>query len=588
MRTTPDIAVLHLRITPGEGGWRLTLSDGARRPVDGRLSPSAVSAAKAMIAAARPPAMRVMVAGRDAPVTRSEEAVGEALGALLRCAPEVHGRLHALAGRAAGAGALPVLVVDAEVEEARQLPWELLALEGQLPAEVAGEVVLARLTVGGQPRAPREASGLVIKPWCATPEDAACSRLLQQLWTLAEEPAGDFTALHIVAHGRAGVDSVAVSLGGAAGSGALDAGAAGARLASEVSTADLVVMSVCGAGAPVGRELDDLAGRLIACGAASVVAPVREMSAEALARFAEGFYQTLRDAGAPAEAVRAGRAAVRAWGHPHPASRWHGVAWFVRDLRTPAAPPPVAPRWRPGGWPRPDPAAAALLDDARELARASGDGYLGVEHLLEALQRARTDDDRVRRARRWLAGVLAGHKAASAALTPQPAAPGLWSTPRLASWGSRLEDDFDLGALCELLVEAPWPGAAGPSAPPPGGEETWATVEARQEPATHLEVIGGPEDGRRLRPAPGLTIGRHAASGSPEVALYQRAALTDRKLSRQALVWLGGGEVALLRQAHLLRAGATTHLQPGRVALLAGDRLALTRGTCLAARGDTP
>ena len=580
-----NIQPLHLRVVVEPTGWSMTLGDGFSRPASGRVGPEALALLSEATAA--PPRPRVMIPGRDAAVTRAEEAAGEALGALLRAAPEVHGRLRALAGRAAGQGAKAVLVIDAEDAAVRALPWELIALEGQLPAEVAGEVIVARLGVGSPAEAPPVGRGLWSRPWCVTPEEPTCARMLSHLRGLGLPEAGPAGGgvLHVIAHGRAGLDAVAVAL-----EDSVDAGAAGERLAGALEGAALAVLAVCGAGMTMERELDDLAGRLLACGARSVVAPRRVASADALERFSAGLYGALAAGSPPAAAVSEARRAVRTWGHPHPASRWSGIAWFVRDLLAPAAGPlatPSTPSWRPDGWPAPDAEVGAWLTRARDHASARGDGYLGAEHLLSAMDRLSADGPEARQVRRWRAGALACHEAGTRSLTPQLCERGDRLTPRLRGWSARLEEGFDAEALCALLSEAPWPGSdaekrSSASAAPPS-DETWATAEVSGGPAAALEVVGGPEDGRRLTLAPGETLGRHAPRGGPTAALYQGTPLTDRKLSRRHLAWEGHGRVRLLRGGRLLRAGGASALAPGAWELRAGDRLLLTDATGLLA-----
>ena len=97
-------------------------------------------------------------------------------------------------------------------------------------------------------------------------------------------------------------------------------------------------------------------------------------------------------------------------------------------------------------------------------------------------------------------------------------------------------------------------------------------------------MIGGPEDGRRLRPAPGEAVGRWAEPARSEHVLYQHSLLTDASLSRKHLVWEGAGRIALRAPARQLsRRGHTEHRLRGAQHLLAGDLLWLSRATCLQA-----
>lgn len=93
-------------------------------------------------------------------------------------------------------------------------------------------------------------------------------------------------------------------------------------------------------------------------------------------------------------------------------------------------------------------------------------------------------------------------------------------------------------------------------------------------PAVALEVVGGPEDGLRLAPRPGDTIGRWAAVDGPTLPLFRGTPVTDAKTSRALLTWNGDGTVTLKGAGHRLRAGAVDRVGPGRVELRAGDLLA--------------
>ncbi|MEY3212863.1 MAG: hypothetical protein RIT28_3344, partial [Pseudomonadota bacterium] len=171
--------------------------------------------------------------------------------------------------------------------------------------------------------------------------------------------------------------------------------------------------------------------------------------------------------------------------------------------------------WRPAGWRLPGPEAAARLDAARRYAQSRGSAYVGVEHLCEVARSGPTPR-RPQGPRPWL------HLDRLARRAPD------WTgTPRLKALGLDLPEGFGLPELEQALAAAERPGA--------------------EAPATSLEVLGGPEDGRLFVPQPGEWLGRDIPGLAPDHALYTDAPLTDPFLSRRALEWLGPGRLSLPR-----------------------------------------
>lgn len=107
--------------------------------------------------------------------------------------------------------------------------------------------------------------------------------------------------VHIAAHGEhdpAHPDGVAMRLAGAS--------LSARELAQVTVRADVVVMTVCAAGAAqrLGTDATGLADILLRGGAGAVVAPVAAVGHEAAAEFAGAFHGALADGASPSEAVR--------------------------------------------------------------------------------------------------------------------------------------------------------------------------------------------------------------------------------------------------------------------------------------------
>lgn len=595
---------LHITVEP-DGRWRFSVGDGATRPVEGWLGAAEAEAVVAAVDAKRAARPRVMVPGEDAARARAEAEVG---ALLLRAIPSEGagggpcGRLRELLGVAAGQGAAALLVVDAADAAPRALPWELLVgEEGAPPLEAAEAAVIARLSPGRPQARPARLGPLSVLVWSPAPEDPTTARLRGHLDALAArleipvtdlDPSAPEPTVHpdeverpellvIIAHGRRDLDAVNLRLG--AGESAPDA--ASARLGGLLRRVELVQLAVCAGAEATPRELDSLAARLVASGARSVVAPRHRAGAEALERLMTGFIEELARQGAVAEAVRAGRREVRAWGHPHPISRWSNTAWLVADLDAVCAGPLVPAGWHPPGWPQPGADVGVLLLRAQARSRASGDGFIGFEHLLRALAGVPGGGLLSAWLRRAAPGRLARFETMLAQLTLQDAEAPERLSPRLLNLGARLKPRFDMETLLSLLCDEPDLARAllGEVPAPATGEDPFATVDtsprAASGPATALRVLGGPEDGRLLVPLPGQSVGRWTEGGGPALSLYQGTRLTDRKLSRHHLTWIEPGRVELRRAAMRGRGGGERPLPPGPCEVLVGDVLALTPAT---------
>jgi hypothetical protein len=412
--------------------------------------------------------------------------MGGVLGSWLAACGPVWGALHRGLGRAEAAGLALVLLVDTEDAALRALPWELLSGSASEPGwEAAGRVVVARLATGIASARPLRG----VAAWSPDPTDATTAALLrtheaERLATgLRAVDEAEPGVLLVAAHGHLLADSLGVSLGDGDSSAVALAEGAAARWAQ----ASGVVLGVCDGAAGTTREIDNLAGRLVALGVPWVVAPAMPVALEAMSAFVAGFYLALSEGRGAALAVAAGRRAIRALSHPHPSHRAHGLQVWVGGRAALSVALPALE-----GWPQPGASAAGWLVAADDLATTRGDGPVGLEHLLdslsegldgpamELLHRAEPWRERLRQAR--LARTrreLVGTDTARIKVIKEGLAPGFSAA------------DLALGLGASPGV--PW--ALAPDSPL--GPQTVLTQGTRAaEPGNALVVLGGPEDGR--------------------------------------------------------------------------------------------
>jgi len=486
------------------------------------------------------PAPGVALPGRDAQVSAREAEAGRLLHRALR--GPVSERLARFLG---GPGPRAVLV-----EGGSELPWELLSDGSGKGLEASGQALVARLLPGRPPRDVPPSADLRVGLW-ATEEDPASRAMAESLRGLgAADGVGGL--MHLVCHGDRAPEAL-LELARAG----LSPHSVGHQLATQLEQAGLVVLDVCLSGSGRG----DLVEAVLASGCGGCVAPRGPLSLPALGRFAEALGDSLREGAAVAEAVQAGRQAVRALASPRPEGRWHRMSLF---LTHPAVLSRVLvdPRWSPRGWGPLEPDARALLDDALALAEH---GYLGVEHLARALS----------------------SRERSVGRTDLPPVPELQvgdGAMRLSVRLQRWTWSAEVGRadLVQRTVSALDDWLSAPErVPRPGG----TTLELPAGPAgdaaplaRRLMVLGGPEDGRVLVPAVGQSIGRWAESG-PDLALYRDTPCWDPYLSRRHLLWQGEGRVRWLRPGHHLRGDRTL----GDERVRHGDRLHPSPGTTLLA-----
>ena len=594
-------SVISLRIREDRDAWRVAIGDGRTRPAEAVVPPEAVSAAIATIQAELSEVPALVVRGRDAQRTRGEEHAGRALGQLLWSSSELSSKLAYLLGEARGRSETALVVLDAVDARVRDLPWELLAVAPDAPPlETTAAGLVGRLVQGFSDRRPTGPSdALTLTHWCPDPDDPVCQARLQALDSMAaalglpaasaletEAPAVPLPVLHVVCHGRAVHDQVSLIIG----DGERGAGTAAHLLLPHLQAASLVVLDVCEAGDVTTHEVDSLAGRFVACGARACVAPRARTSTDAAQAFSSGLYRAIMSGEPIVAAVAAGRREVSALASAHPDSRWCNHVLHLSDISLAEAKPLIRTSWRPEGWQPPSAEVARLLETAERRATGEETGFVGLEHLLDAFLQGGKGPTatRIRYALARHVDALSAHLT-GLAVRPE-CAPDTRGSPRLQRYALRLAAGADVESLATVIVSDPtsfvrellFAAAAAPATAatlqpqtPPSRSATGPTA-----PADGLEVLGGPEDGLQLRPTSRTTIGRWTAGETAESALYVDTRLTDPYLSRQHLIWLGGGRVELQRGATLIRGGTVLPVK-GEVAVCVDDILQLTGSTRL-------
>jgi hypothetical protein len=234
------------------------------------------------------------------------------------------------------------------------------------------------------------------------------------------------------------------------------------------------------------------------------------------------------------------------------------------------------PVWWPSSSDRPDRRLTNLCGRMEDIAGALHHTHIGLEHLIDAMARERAASGPVSL---WVHSNLSSYRARFALPELSPVDlpdAAMRFTPRLqrASRGPGFTIDIEallsrvltLGGLAATLQLERLPG---------GGDLPFGGA------ILGLEVVGGPEDGRRITPTAGQTIGREAPEEGPDIGLYGDTALVDRRLSRQHIVWRGTGRLELRKRGVLERSGLERPLGLGEVQLEARDRLRFGAGTWL-------
>lgn len=599
---------LVLRIdTDLDGGWSISLGTCNLQPAHGRLPPEDVAAILAAAEAWKRP-QNVAIRGQTLRIERAEADVGRALARVFE-PRNVRARFVEHRSLATAKGAAITLVIDCAHAPLAALPWELIAEapDGPPMEERVGAVV--RLSQGHPALSAPPTAQLRLLLWCPTPDEPACQAALQALGSLdiSGVTVQALSALHpfiaqesdstdilmILCHGSEVEGGTLLLLGkdGAAGPGSVVA-----ALSDHLPRLASVVVGVCSGGAPSAHQLNDLAGRLLLAGAAAVFCAADPVSTEALAAFTHTLLQTLTQEAPPAMAARSARHAVGRLLIPHADSRPSTFRMQIADLST-IGRPWVLRHWRPDGWPTTAADLSVLLSRARTLAT----GWIGIEHLIEAwpedapglagaLRRGLVlwDEGFLRRLR-------AGHQ-------PRVQDGPLLCTPRLRRLAAALPGEpRGLVELAGVFLDDPT-HALHLLTLQPLAELRWDPLSSQLSqvslggrplpdagvPATRFEVLWGPEDGRRIQPLPGQTIGRWHSTPVDDHLLFEETPVIDRHLHRRHLRYLEPGLVELLHAGQIIRHGTPWQAggeARGRQTIRAGDVLLLTPGTWLRALG---
>ena len=528
--------VFRVRVIDHDGSWSVGLERAGEAMQVQRFAGPGVQAMladhhRALEAVRNEPG--VLVRGRDARVTAGETTAGRAL------APLISGlRL----------GNTPAVAIEAP--SAAQVVWELLAATPDAPSlEAADDAIVVRLLPGRLSEIPRQSERLRVCTVVAqdTSADPVVQRVVAAVTqatadagfeapvhTLVPEPE-DLVVLHLVAHGEQ-EGGIFQTVQGGEGADTLVA-----RLPF-LARVDLVVASICHGGH---AGTADLPGRLLRAGAPACVAPRGPVQAEAAVAFVQGLYRALAQGLDVVGAVAHGRRAVRSLGLPHPDARWHLFSLAVAHLDRVADSPRHVLGWRPEGWPAPASSAARVL---REVERAGAPvGYVGVEHLVAVLADAELPAGLKAKIRPRAEELLRFQY-----LRRQGSAGPLHVSPWLAGLGRDLPAAFSVADLARALTTRGWVHLlvlAGqldvplPRATVPDGVTAYGATEAAEDEVTHLEVLFGPEGGRRLPATPGASVGRFHVGKPADQPLYRDTPVTDSELSRAELRWLEGGRL---------------------------------------------
>lgn len=598
---------LRLRVEPEEeGGWRLWLAHRDSRDKPGHLPAPAVAGILAALQEATPSAGPVLlVPGDDVEVSAMELAAGRALAPALAASHALSRELAFYLGQVSADSPL-LLVVSAADAAQRSLPWELLCESPQGSHLADRGIAIARLA-DGRPQPPRPArSTLRTLAWVPGGDPLSASLLnalsaaTQEHDLPAPEPLADAAlpsedeaaVLHLILHGTVEQEQLSLLVD----EDRHGAGGITQQLRAWLPQVDLVVLSVCESGTALREELDGLVGQLIQAGAPAVVAPADELSVEAAEAFSRGLVGALAAGAAVPTAVHTGRQAVRALALPYPDARWHALQLTVGDLNRTA--PLIQPGWRPAGWPRPSAVAGQVLTQARALAADSG--FIGIEHLLLAMADAPPGENiptvrfLLRSNRSQIMARLGLLKTDAAVACDER------GTLRLRSVGASLEHGFSVADLWQHLIREQHPVLVwylGGQAVPGPDTDSDATQRLETDPMVTafgpvdaLEVLGGPECGRRLAFAPNARIGRWRAGAAEQVcalALFENTPLRDQTLSRSGVLrWRAPDRVETLSPHIVLYRRGMPPISPDAGAplwLRPGDALKLSRASWLLA-----
>lgn len=555
---------IHLGIESTAGGsWRVSCRAPHETPARARLEATRVRRLRAELDA--------LAAGHADP--------RPALSTLFDASPALAGVFGAARGAARTHRASMLLVIESVVPGVRNLPWEGLGRPDPTGEAALDGLIVARLAPRERDR-PRVGAGLSTRVRLLGDDpvaeqlrrliDGSCVRQgLPPSTSLAVGvPPDHGLVLHLIV--PQGQPTALLDVLG---------GADAVHVADHIARADLVVPWFPGAARPVGRPR--ITARLMDLGARACLIPHHPMPAGSVGPFLDGLYGALAGGRALADAIATARRTL-----PEVHRVVHGGILTAASVPALASPVLRGERW-PDGWPMPGPEAARMIEAAYVRAEEAGSGFVGIEHLALALVEAPPRSGLVRlryrfgARRRMLESRLGGW-------APRQTEPLLIRpTPRLRRLGPKLSVGFspedlwlhllaDARATVQVLLDDPRRPMRTPTAMADPelteADDTWREPDGLAEA---LEVLSGPEDGRRVALLPGEALGRASGSRRAEHRLYDDTTLTDAALSRRHIVWLGGGRIEL--------AAAVVHprREEGEVQLHLGELLGLTRCTWL-------
>ncbi len=597
--------LLHIVEQPS-GGWMVSLGRPSQHRTTAFLGPDDV--VEIMDAAAQVDDAEqwphIVVPGEDATWRALEEGAGRALGRVLSAAPALGRVLARAQGEADGANKQLTMGVDLGDPALASLPWELLASgpDGAGLEPASGGLVV-RLAPGGA-RALRDAP---IQPlvWSlpgGADDDCVAPVLAHLRHRILEEglpePADALAAtvdkhrcpvLFVVMHGDL-VGELLALVDGA--SGAVGGGTLAQALGRVMEHCAAVVLLVCDGGYRPARWGDGLVPRVLERGARVCVAPTGHLPVPTAKAFVDGFVHALARGRSIGHAVREGRGRISARHDAAPAARWWRMQVAVSDLH--------ALRWkgRPGippGW-QPGKGALRLVQDAVDRAAELGHDWLGIEHIVLALRPRDLTGRRLRALHTWRGELKARLGTWVVEDERNPIA-----TRRLERAVMELPPGFEIHHLVEA-IQGTLPWRFRQAVDLEWGSDSSYTITLDSSildegsfdpdvggPWDTFEVLGGPDDGRRILVRPGQRLGRRSSKPKADVQLFERSRCFASGVSRLHLEVLDGGRVAAHRKCPAQLSADRTHpLACGEeVTLQAGDIVQLSAGVALCARNGS-
>lgn len=536
--------LIRLALHPLVGGDLLLTLDA-----DGRATTSArlpAPAAEALRPAVGPPTP-VVIPGRDRELRDAEAQWARHAARALFSDLSIARRFAEVLGEAAGRGTPATLLIDAG-QAAALCPWELLSQAPDAASlEPAGRACIARLVSAASPPPAPPQTTLRVLTWAPESADPDVAALINAQsarlrgWathvllssTLDELPAArtdTADVLHLVCHGQRDLDRLSLMLGPTEGATADDTASALGPLLRQSS---LVLLDVCHGSMDRTGAYGGLAQRLVEAGAPASCGTWTEVDVEAAQAFGDGLLRALREGASVAAAAASGRRAVAALGIAHPSARWHNHRLWVSSGAHAAVPLLTRKQWAPPGIPSGPTALSSLWRVLKREAEAAG--YLGIEPLIEALLSTASFPGGAPSVVRGLVPVRHRSRATleRLGLASRPSLQ-LVVTPRWAKLMSRIPAEASstrqVAALVSAVLDvyAPFP-ILGPS-----------DTAVHSRGALLLEVVGGPEDGRRVCLEPGEQLARWHRDLDPEraVGLYQGPGPFDRGISRRGCLQL--------------------------------------------------